>query len=1413
MSESSPNKPGILIVDDVNENLHVLLSILRDDYAVIAATNGEKALELAARTPQPELVLLDIKMPGMDGYEILHRLKSNPSTADIPVIFVTALSESTEEAEGIKMGAADYISKPVNPELLKQRILTQLELRRYRHRPMLTLSEKILVSGELPLILLVDDVPENLHELIQALKQEYRILVANNGQKALDILQSKNPPDLILLDIVMPGMDGYEVCRRIKATSAGNRIPVIFISVVDSAADKVRGFSIGAADYITKPFDIDEVRARVRTHLELSRLNQHFEQLLDMRTVELRRLDAIVTRSPVVAIAWSNQPGWPIAYVSANIAVWGYQPESLRSGKIHYWDLIHPEDQARIKSEVKDYLAYGPDEFRQEYRFLSGDGRWAWVENFIRLNRNGTGDVMGIDGLLNDVTLRVEAEQALRNSEEQLRLMGDNLPDGYVYRYKIDPQGHPSMLHISAGVEKLHGISPAAVLEDVRPIFAQMAPESLAEYQVAEAECMRQMKNYQGTLLFNLPDGRQRWLDFQSSPQQQADGSVIWDGVAIDISQRIEGEQKLLLLAKRSQALLELPGKSEQLSEADFMQFGMELAEDLTGSQIAFVHFVNQDEESIELAAWSRRTLEHYCHAAFEKHYPVSQAGIWADALRSRQPVVFNDYPHYAHKRGLPEGHSELTRLLSLPVIENGKVVMLTGVGNKATDYAELDVETVQLISNDIWRIVQRQRLEKKAARFSRVLHRSTNEIYIFDSINLHFIDANQGALNNLGYSIQELEQMTPVQIKPEMTQECFDEMIAPLRNGQKQRCEFTTVHRRKNGSDYPVEVHIEITDDQPPLFVAIVNDLSETRQMQQRITQLSRYDSVTGLPNQFFFEDLLSLAIIEAERESYQIVVMSLDIVNFRNVDDSYGFKVGDETLKVIASRMVKTCGTEGIVTRMSKDTFNIVHPHIHDVLEAKQLAENLQAAVLEPVIMGEHEIHLEAKIGVSFYPSDGQLAHELVQHAGIALSEAKNDKLSNLRFFEKEMNELLLSKIALTNDIRHAIEREEFELYYQPQVELSSGALIGFEALVRWNHPVLGFLPPAKFISLAEESGLILPLGDWILKRAIFQAREWLDAGLTHHDFTVGINASAMQMQTGNLVDLMKNLLDETGLPAHCIELELTESLLMNNVNETQQLLKRLKDMGVQLSIDDFGTCYSSLSYLKQFSVDKLKIDKSFIDHVTSDPNDAVIVQATIAMAHSIGLTVIAEGVETQAQASYLRTLHCDQIQGYYFSRPLPVAEVTKLLHSAARLDLPVSEQKPTVLLVDDEPNILSALRRVLRRDGYEILTAQSGEEALEILAHQTVMVILSDQRMPNMTGTEFLSRVKILHPRTVRIILSGYADLNSITEAINKGEIYKFRTKPWDDEELRNDVREAFIHYEALERRKSRPIAIKP
>jgi PleD family two-component response regulator len=287
MTTEGSAKPKILIVDDVAENLHAMMSILRDSYAIIAAMDGEKTLELAARRPQPELILLDIKMPGMDGYAVLRKLKGDPATADIPVIFVTALSELEDEAKGLKMGAADYIAKPVNPDLLKQRVLTQLELGRYRRKPVPPGGSEGEAAQAQASILVVDDVPENVHELVSALSGEYRIMVATNGHKALELVQEPNPPDLILLDIVMPEMDGYEVCRRIKATEAGKRIPTLFLSVRDEPADKIRGFSIGAADYITKPFDIDEIRARIRTHLQLSRLQLYFEQQVAQRTLTL----------------------------------------------------------------------------------------------------------------------------------------------------------------------------------------------------------------------------------------------------------------------------------------------------------------------------------------------------------------------------------------------------------------------------------------------------------------------------------------------------------------------------------------------------------------------------------------------------------------------------------------------------------------------------------------------------------------------------------------------------------------------------------------------------------------------------------------------------------------------------------------------------------------------------------------------------------------------------------------------------------------------------------------------------------------------------------------------------------------------------------------------------------------------
>jgi diguanylate cyclase (GGDEF)-like protein len=281
-------KPRLLIVDDVPENLHALMSVLRDDYTISAAVNGQKALELARRAPQPDLILLDIKMPGMDGYSVLSELKIDAAIANIPVMFLTGLSDAADQTRGLSLGVADYITKPVNPDLLKVRIRNLLELRRIRSHPVLFDIAAQRDTGQTASILVVDDVPENIHELVGALSSEYRIMVANSGLKALDIVQHGEPPDLILLDIRMPGLDGYEICRRIKAMPIGNGIPVIFVTVVDAPQEKVKGFALGAADYITKPFDVDEVRARIQTHLELARLRRFLENLVAQRTALLK---------------------------------------------------------------------------------------------------------------------------------------------------------------------------------------------------------------------------------------------------------------------------------------------------------------------------------------------------------------------------------------------------------------------------------------------------------------------------------------------------------------------------------------------------------------------------------------------------------------------------------------------------------------------------------------------------------------------------------------------------------------------------------------------------------------------------------------------------------------------------------------------------------------------------------------------------------------------------------------------------------------------------------------------------------------------------------------------------------------------------------------------------------------------
>ncbi len=384
------------------------------------------------------------------------------------------------------------------------------------------------------------------------------------------------------------------------------------------------------------------------------------------------------------------------------------------------------------------------------------------------------------------------------------------------------------------------------------------------------------------------------------------------------------------------------------------------------------------------------------------------------------------------------------------------------------------------------------------------------------------------------------------------------------------------------------------------------------------------------------------------------------------------------------------------------------------------------------------------------------------------------------------------------LQAELRNAIFNGELRLTYQPQLSLHSGKIIGLEALVRWDHPTRGLLTPCHFIALAEECGLDIALGEWVMRTAVLQISQWRGEGLT--PVRVAVNLSAQHFRQKHLPETIESLLQKHAVPAQLLEVELTESVMMHDADAAIHIVDHLKALGIRVSVDDFGTGYSSLAYLSRFAVDVIKIDQSFVADITTNPVNASIATATIVMAHKFGKTVIAEGVETEGQMLYLRRHECDEMQGYLFSRPVGPQAICEMLRSGAGISLGLDPggTPMTLLLVDDEPNILSAIKRLMRREGYRILCAESAAQGLDLLATHRVHVVISDQRMPVMTGTEFLSRVKDLYPDTVRLILSGYCEPESLTDAINKGAVYRYLSKPWDDEKLKHEVTQAFRYY---------------
>ncbi len=565
-----------------------------------------------------------------------------------------------------------------------------------------------------------------------------------------------------------------------------------------------------------------------------------------------------------------------------------------------------------------------------------------------------------------------------------------------------------------------------------------------------------------------------------------------------------------------------------------------------------------------------------------------------------------------------------------------------------------------------IHREVSNARLKQAMIAFE-----SASEGILITDAEKRIIAINSGYSDITGYSEKEVLGTIPNELNPEyLDADRFESIRSMLEEEGRWRGEVENV--RKNGKTYPEWVTITCVRDnegQVVNYVCVLADISETKQVQQTLHEMVNRDALTGLPNRRLLNELTGHALRRAEREKNNLAILFIDLDRFKVINDTLGHQVGDKLLIEVSNRLSSVMRESDTVARLGGDEFLVMMDSLRDVEDASRVAKKIVSCLQSEFIIDGKEIYIGASVGISVYPNDGQDVNNLIKAADIAMYQVKSSGKNSYRFYSAEMSESAMERFNMELQLRRALERNQFEIVYQPQISLHTGLIVGAEALVRWQHPELGLVSPAKFIPLAEETGLVTQIGEWVLREASRQMSEWDSMGLGLK--SISVNVSGVQVQRGNFPDIVYGILVETGCDPALLELEITESIVMNNTENVINVFNRIKQTGVRLAIDDFGTGYSSLSYLKRLPLDKLKIDQSFVREITFDPDDRAIASAVIALARSLELKVIAEGVETQEQQDMLKNMGCDDAQGYLFGKPMSTEEFKKMLQHAVKVN----------------------------------------------------------------------------------------------------------------------------------------------
>ncbi len=996
--------------------------------------------------------------------------------------------------------------------------------------------------------------------------------------------------------------------------------------------------------------------------LALAQLNEELQtQLAEVEMIQEALAQSEASLANAQRIAHLGNWDWNIVtndlYWSDEIyRIFGLTPRSFPGTYPAFLNTIHPEDRPGVEEAVNTALAHGKP-YSIDHRIVLPDGRHRIVHEQAEITFDPQGNPVMMCGTVQDITAFREAEVALRQSEAMVRFITDHVQD-ILFRYRLHPTR--AFEYLSPACTAITGYSPEEHYANPDLYLERMHEEDLKRLRNWQNESLASLISFR----IRRKDGRIVWLEQSQAPTRDSEGRIISiEGVIRDVSERKAMEAAVL--AHRD--FLELMAQIDEMalsgkSTREILLVICERLVEILRYPLVLIG-MKQPDGSVGVHSHSG-SAQYLAGLSLRWDETPEGQGPTGRAIRSKAPqVVRVDEPAFEAWRSRAE-QAGFQACLSVPLLVEGDCIgVINFYALEAHAFDAAVIHRLQAISERISLAVLMARHQDQLYLQSAAIEAAADGIFITDDLG-RIEWANSALLRLAGYTADELVGRRPVFFNSGHHGPAFyREIMETVRAKEAWEGEFV-LHRRGGGV---LNIHATASFVQAgeSHVIFIMQDISESRKAKQKIQHMALHDPLTQLPNRNLFQSRLRQAVAHSKRSERMFAVHVVDLDHFKLINDTHGHDVGDEVLRIVSERLLSSIREGDVLARLGGDEFAVIQPNLQHFQEAEALAHKLLGVLATPVFANGYQFRFTGSAGISLFPTDDAEPEQLLKDADLALYKAKDLGRNNYQFFSPELNETAQKRLKLEGDLREALRRSEFLLHYQPRLSLRTGHVVGLEALIRWRHPERGMVPPSDFIPVAEETGLILPIGEWVLREACRQMRAWREAGLP--SIRVAVNLSAVQfnqLHQNELLDLIRNVLTEFDLEPSCLELELTESMLMRQRDGVLDTLERLRALGVSLAIDDFGTGYSSLNYLSRFPIHVLKIDRSFIQQALESIRDRSLVQAVISMGHSLNLQVLAEGVETSEQLAFLVEQGCDEIQGYYFSPPVHPERVPELL-----------------------------------------------------------------------------------------------------------------------------------------------------